>query len=157
MLLRVVVLLALSALGVSADENPDPEKLPIRQEVVVVTGAFEPLPLEEADRAVTTLPLREEPLLFTGMVDYLRMEPSLDLRERAPAGVQADVSIRGATFGQTLVLINGMRVNDAQSGHHNLDQPLPLGNVERIEVLRGAGSTLYGADALGGAINFITT
>ena len=83
-------------------------------------------------------------------------EPSIDLRQRAPNGVQGDLSIRGSTFGQTLVLINGMRVDDVQSGHHNMDQPIPIPSVERIEVLRGAGSTLYGADAVGGAINIIT-
>jgi len=132
------------------------QKIPPRQELVVVTGAFEPLPLDEADRAVTAFETRNQPLLFPSFIDYLLLEPSVDLRQRASDGIQCDVSIRGATFGQTLVLINGLRANDPQSGHHNLDQPLPMGALERIEVLRGTGSTLYGADAIGGAVNFIT-
>jgi outer membrane cobalamin receptor len=126
------------------------------EEMVVVTGTFEPTPLQELQRSVMSLDVQEAPLLFSSDVDYLRLDPSVDLRERAPGGVQADVSIRGSTFGQTLVLIDGLRVNDAQTGHHNLDLPIPLDSISRIEVLHGAGSTFYGADALGGAVNFIT-
>ena len=88
--------------------------------------------------------------------DLLKLDPSLDLAERAPDGVQGDLSIRGAGFGKTLVLLNGMRINDPQSGHHNLDIPVPLESVDRVEVMRGSGSTLYGADAVGGVINIIT-
>jgi iron complex outermembrane receptor protein len=124
--------------------------------VIVVTGTFEPAPLSESDRSVTSLPVREQSLLFGSMVDFLRVEPSLDLRQRGPWGIQGDLSIRGATFGQSLVLLDGLRINDAQSAHHNLDIPLPLESISRIEVLRGAGSTFYGADAMGGAVNFIT-
>ena len=128
---------------------------PARRDVIVVTGTWEPLPLEEADRAVLSLPAREQSILFANVMDLLQLDPSLDLRRRAPAGVQSDLSIRGATFGQTLVLLNGRRMNDPQSGHHSLDIPLPLDAVQAVEVLRGAGSTLYGSDALGGAVNFI--
>lgn len=124
--------------------------------VVVVTGTFEPIPLEELQRSVQSLDVQEAPLLYSSDVDYLRLDPSIDLRERAPGGVQSDLSIRGSTFGQTLVLIDGLRVNDAQTGHHNLDLPIPLDSISRIEVLHGAGSTFYGADAMGGAVNFIT-
>src|SRR5689334_471474 len=93
---------------------------------VVVTGTFEPMSLEEIDRAIRVLPLRANALVANSLVDLLRLDPSIDLQERGPDGIQADVSIRGANFGQTLVLINGQRVNDVQSGHHNLDIPLPL-------------------------------
>src|ERR1017187_9317098 len=80
-----------------------------------------------------------------------------DLRQRAADGVQADLSIRGSSFGQTLVLLNGQRMNDAQSGHHDMDIPVPLEAVSRVEVLRGSGSTMYGSDAVAGAVNIITT
>jgi outer membrane cobalamin receptor len=129
---------------------------PKPDETVVVTGTFEPLPLSELQRSVMSIDVQQAPLLFPSDVDYLRLDPSVDLRERAPGGVQADLSIRGSTFGQTLVLIDGLRVNDAQTGHHNLDLPIPLDSIARIEVLHGAGSTFYGADAMGGAVNFIT-
>jgi iron complex outermembrane receptor protein len=128
---------------------------PQRRDTVIVTGTFEPVPLEEAERAVTVFEVRSESLLFDSIADWLRLDPSLDLRQRAPGGVQADLSIRGGSFGQTLVLLNGLRLNDVQSGHHNLDFPVPIEAVSRVEILRGSGSTLYGSDAVGGVVHFL--
>jgi iron complex outermembrane receptor protein len=125
-------------------------------EVVVVTGTVEPIPLEEIDRSVDVLPVAGQAALETGLTDFLRLDPSVDVMSRAPGGVQTDVSIRGGSFGQTLVLLNGQRLNDAQTGHHDMDIPLPLDAVDRVEVLRGSGSTLYGSDAVGGVINIVT-
>ena len=128
-----------------------------RRDVVVVTGAYEPVPLDEADRAVRALPVTTQgSLLAASPADYLRLDPSLDLRSRAPNGVQSDLSIRGGGFGQTLVLLDGMRLNDAQSGHHNLDIPVPLEALDRIEILKGAGSAQHGSDAVGGVVNLIS-
>ncbi len=133
------------------------DTLPARRDVIVVTGAYEPVPLEEADRAVRALPITaKQRLLAASAADFLRLDPSLDLRARAPNGVQSDLSIRGGSFGQTLVLLDGLRLNDAQSGHHNLDIPVPLGALARIELLKGAGSAQYGSDAVGGVVNLIT-
>jgi iron complex outermembrane recepter protein len=127
-----------------------------QHDTIVVTGTYEPLSIEEIDRAVRSLPVREHRDLFTSLSDVLRLDPSIDFRGRAPNGIQADVSIRGGAFGETLVLVNGLRVNDAQSSHHNMDIPLPLDAVDRVEVLRGSGSTMYGSDAAGGVINIVT-
>jgi len=127
-----------------------------QHESVVVTGTYEPLSLDEVDRALRLLPARDNNLVLNSLADLLRQDPSIDFRERAPNGVQADVSIRGAAFGETLVLLNGQRLNDAQSGHHNMDIPVPLDSVSRIEVMRGSGSTMYGSDAAGGVINIVT-
>src|SRR6185295_15003930 len=127
----------------------------VQTETVIVTGTFEPLSLEEIDRAIRVLPAREHGLVLNTLVDLLRLDSSLDLQERAPDGIQADLSIRGANFGQTLVLMNGMRMNNVQSGHHNMDIPVPLESVARVEVLRGSGSSMYGSDAGGGVINVI--
>ncbi len=88
--------------------------------------------------------------------DLLRFVQSVDLRPRGPHGVQADVSIRGGSFEQTLILIDGVKVSDPQTGHHNLDIPLSLHDIERIEILHGQGSSIYGPNAFSGAINIIT-
>jgi iron complex outermembrane receptor protein len=125
-------------------------------EEVVVTGTAEPIPLEEINRSVDVLSIAHEAPLAGALVDFLRLDPALDVRSRAAAGVQTDVSIRGASFGETLVLLNGQRLNDAQTGHFNMDIPIPLDAIDRVEVLRGSGSTLYGSDAAGGVVNFIT-
>lgn len=122
----------------------------------MVTGTYEPVPLEEADRSVIALPVRDHTLAANTWLDFLRLDSSIDLRERAPGGVQTDISIRGGTFGQTLILLNGLRLDDPQSAHHDMDIPVPLESIERIEVMRGSGSTLYGSDAVDGVVNIIT-
>jgi outer membrane cobalamin receptor len=129
--------------------------LPVRQETIVVTADYAPAPLEECDRTVDVVDVNQSPTLFRSWADVLRLDSSIDLRQRAP-GTQGDLSIRGSSFGQTLVLVDGIRVNDAQSDHHDLDLPIPFASIQRIEVLHGSGSTLYGSDAVGGAVNFIT-
>ncbi len=123
---------------------------------VVVTGTYDPLTLDEIDRAIRVLPVRTQALVFNTLADVLRLDPSLDLQERAPDGVQADLSIRGSTFGQTLILLNGQRLSDPQSGHHNMDIPVPLESIDRVEVMRGSGSAIYGSDAVAGVVNIIT-
>lgn len=126
-------------------------------ETVIVTGAYEPIPLEESDRSVTALTIeKSRQILFPDLTAFLRLDPSVDLQARGPNGAQTDISIRGGAFGQTLVLWNGFRMNDAQTGHHNLDTPIPMESVGRVEILKGAGSTLYGSDAVGGVVNFVS-
>ena len=147
------LLLLLFCMGLAHGQR---QAAPTRHDTVVVTGTYEPLSIEEIDRSVTLLPARRMELVLSSLVDLLQLDPSLDLQERAPDGVQADLSIRGASFEQTLVLLNGQRLNDVQSGHHDMDIPVPLDSVERVEVLRGSGSAMYGSDASGGVVNVIT-
>ena len=126
-------------------------------ESVVVTGSAEPTPLDEADRAVRVLSLPAgERALYDSWYSLLQLDPALNLMQRSPGGFIADLSIRGSTYGQTLVLVDGMRINDAQTGHFNLDLPLPLELIGSLEVLKGSGSTLYGSDAIGGVVNVRT-
>lgn len=129
---------------------------PYRQ-TVVVTAAAVPIELGSATRTLTVI-TREQiaQLPAASVADVLRLAASVDVRARGAGGMQTDFAIRGAGFGQMLVLVDGVRINDAQSGHHNGDIPVPLELVERIEVLYGAGSSLFGADAFGGTINVIT-
>jgi outer membrane cobalamin receptor len=129
---------------------------PRLHESVVVSGAVEPVPFETVARAVWVLTRADIARLPVRSIDdLLRFTSSVEVRARG-ARLQSDFSIRGGGFGQTLVLLDGVRVNDAQSGHHNSDIPLTLDDVERVEVLMGAGSSLFGADAFGGTINIIT-
>lgn len=124
---------------------------------IVVTGVAQPAPLDEADRDVAVLPLPEKDRsLYDSWFNLLGLDAALDMQERAPGGFLADLSIRGATFGQTLVLLNGMRISDVQTGHFNLDLPIPLEALSSVEVLKGSGSTLYGSDAIGGVVNVRT-
>ncbi len=88
--------------------------------------------------------------------DLLEYIAGVDVRQRGAEGVQADVSIRGGTFDQTLILLNGINITDPQTGHHNLNLPVSLSQVERIEVLEGPAARVYGPNAFSGAINIVT-
>lgn len=88
------------------------------------------------------------------VADLLALRLGLDVLERSPA--QADLALRGSSTEQVLILVDGVRVSDRQTGHFALDLAVPLAAVERIEVLRGASSALYGSDAVGGVINIVT-
>jgi len=128
----------------------------------VTVAAPEPLPVaarDLLDRSTVTFDLTDPTTapLFQSAVDWLRLDPSLNLQERAGSGVQVDLSLRGSTFEQTLVLVNGLRVNDPETGHLNFDTPIPLEAIARVDVLHGSGSTLFGSDAIGGAIDLVTS
>lgn len=112
--------------------------------------------MAESDRSVEVLAPRQISAFVDSPVDLLRSDASLNLQARGQEGVQADLSIRGTTFEQSLILVNGMRVNDPEAGHLNLDVSMPLDAVTRIDVLHGSGSTFYGSDAIGGAVNLLT-
>jgi outer membrane cobalamin receptor len=145
-----------SALAASAMLLTLAAQAPQLHESVVVTAAAEPVPFETAGRAVWVITRAEIARLpIRSIEDILRFAASVDVRARGPY-VQADFSVRGGAFGQTLVLVDGIRINDAQSGHHNADIALTLDDIERVEVLLGTGASLFGADALAGTINIIT-
>ena len=125
-------------------------------ESLVVLGTAVPVPLAESPRAVEVLPLAGLTLSAESPQDFLRQDAPVFLEERGAGGGQADIVLRGGSFEQTLVLLNGFRINDAQTSHHNLDLPVPMDALNSIQVLEGAGSTLHGVDALTGVVDFLT-
>ena len=88
--------------------------------------------------------------------DLLEYAINVDVRQRGGQGVQADISMRGGTFEQVLVMLNGIKLNDPQTGHHTMDIPVSLEQIERIEVITGGASRIFGNYAYTGAINIIT-
>ncbi len=123
------------------------------QEVSVVSNKAEVQ--SEAYRLVTQVSRKEiEALPIQTVADILQYLPGLDVRTRGANGAQADLSMRGGTFDQVLVLINGVSLNDAHTGHYTLNLPLSVSLIERIEVLQGTSANLYGA--FSGAINIVT-
>lgn len=124
---------------------------------VFVTATVDAIPIDALARTVAFVTREDlERMGATSLVDALRLVPGIDPRARGPRDVQTDFSIRGSTFGQNLVLVDGVRINNAQSGHHNGEIPATLEGIDRIEVLLGAGSAVHGSDALGGTINVIS-
>ncbi len=94
--------------------------------------------------------------LVNSLQDLLEYALSVDIRQRGTHGVQADVSVRGGSFDQTLILLNGINLSDPQTGHHNFNLPVSFKSIKRIEVLEGPAARVYGPNAFAGAINIVT-
>jgi outer membrane cobalamin receptor len=136
--------------------TPQSAAIPVRTETMVVLGSAVPVPLAESPRSVEVLPLKGQKLAAESPLEFLRHDSSIFLEQRGAGGGQSDLVLRGGSFEQTLVLLNGFRINDSQTSHHNLDLPVPLEAMDSIQVLEGAGSTLHGVDALSGVVDFLT-
>jgi vitamin B12 transporter len=125
---------------------------------VEITASRVPVTYSEVSRVVAVISKADIALApVQSLNELLEYALSVDVRQRGPNGVQADIGIRGGSFEQTLILLNGIPFNDPQTGHHNLDLPLELSQVERIEILEGPGSRVFGPNAFCGAINIITS
>jgi iron complex outermembrane receptor protein len=112
---------------------------------------------EDNARSITSLDGSVADLsVYDAIPDMIGNIGGIDMRRRSPENVQSDVSIRGTTFEQNSVLIDGVRINDPQTGHYTMDIPLTPDDVDRVEILKGPGSSLYGPNAFGGVINIIT-
>lgn len=114
-------------------------------------------PLEKQNRSVQVLD-REmiNALPVRSVTELLAYVSGADVRQRGPWGVQGDISIDGSTFDQVLVLVNGMKMSDPQTGHHMMNLPIPLSAIDHIEIVRGPAASKYGVNALAGVINIIT-
>jgi len=126
-------------------------------EPLIVTASKIPTTLLGTSRNILVIEkeeIRNSPA--GGVADLLKYISGVEINERGPEGIQSDVSVAGGTFEQNLILIDGIRVNDPQTAHHNLDLPIQLEDIERIEILKGPGTRLYGAGAFAGVINIIT-
>lgn len=124
----------------------------------VVQTSRAPLAATVAARPVLTIS-REEIAATPGIAcvnDLLKLAAGVDVRQRGGFGIQSDISINGGTFDQITLLINGIPVSNPQTGHNAADFPLNLSDIERIEILEGAASRVFGSQAFAGAINIVT-
>jgi vitamin B12 transporter len=126
-------------------------------EIVVTADRIEE-PIGEIGASVTVIPASEVQKLGTkGVADVLRGVAGLDVVENGGVGSATEVRLRGANPGETLVLIDGVRIGNPTSTDGSFDfGNLSAVDIERIEILRGPQSALYGSDAMGGVINIIT-
>ena len=127
-------------------------------EPVIVTATRVEIPLGEVGSSVTLITREEiESQQAVHLLDVLRSVPGLDVARSGGLGQQASVFLRGANSAHTLVLVDGIEVNDPSDSGRSFDfAALPAENIDRIEIVRGSGSALYGSDAMGGVINIIT-
>lgn len=125
-------------------------------EVVVKENRLQ-LPFSKQNRNIWIIDREKiKSLPARSVSELLSYVSGVDVRQRGPGGLQADISIDGGTFDQSLVLINGIKVSDPQTGHNMMNLPINMDNIDHIEVLRGSASRVYGINALTGAINIVT-
>jgi iron complex outermembrane receptor protein len=124
---------------------------------ITVTANINNTELKDIGRNVVIIDqktIKESPVkTLDGILQYAL---NVDVRSRSSFGVQADISIRGGNFDQTLILVDGVKVNDPQTGHHSLNIPVPFSLIEKIEILQGGASRVFGPSAFAGVVNIIT-
>lgn len=144
----LLLLLFLSSVVVGAQNVID---------TITVQTVQAPLKISETGRSISIIRAEQiERMSVTSIDEVLQQVLGVEIQSRGGFGVQGDILMRGSTFTQVLVLIDGMKLNDPLTGHFNSYIPLSLAEIERIEILRGAAAAMYGPDAVGGVINIIS-
>ncbi len=150
--LSLVGLLAFS-LHLNAQTDTTTQKL---DEVLIQENRIQ-IPFSKQSRNISVVDRKQiEVTPARSLQEVLSFVPGVDVRQRGVTGVQADIGIRGGSFEQTLMLLNGIKLTDPQTGHHMMNIPVPLVNIDRVEVLKGPASRIFGQNAYTGAVNVIT-
>ncbi len=125
---------------------------------VVVSAQRAPVLYSEMARVVHVISQEEiASAPVSGIDGLLEYAAGIDIRQRGGMDVQADISLRGSSSDQVAILLNGINITDPQTGHHNLNLPIDLSAIQRIEILQGPAARIFGANAFSGAINIITS
>lgn len=125
-------------------------------ELIIETNRLQ-LPLSEQSHNIQIVDSGSIRNMSVNTTDELLQNLSgIDVRRRGIEGMQSDIYIRGGNFNQVLILIDGIRLEDLQTGHHNMNAVMPLENIERIEIIKGSAARIYGQNAMNGVVNFVT-
>lgn len=152
---RTLLLLALLPITKTIAQESDTTVTKL-DEVIIAENRIQ-LPYSEQSRSISLVQneeIKNSPAISTA--DLLHYVGGVDVRTRGANGIQSDIGIRGGTFEQTLILVNGIKLNDPQTGHHSMNLPINLQQIERIEVLKGPSARTFGQNAFAGAINLVT-
>ena len=129
----------------------------VMMDEVSVTGTCAPLTVSQQARMVTVLSREDiQAAPVQSVNDLLKYAVGVDVRQKGPLGALTDVSIRGGNSEQVTILLNGINICDAQTGHNAFDFPVDISEIERIEILEGPAARVYGTSSLLGAINIVT-
>lgn len=144
------ILLFIITSGLKAQENSSLQEVQVTENRIQTATA-------NSNRNVTIISqeqIKNQPSLTLNNI--LQNIAGLDIRERGPMGSQSDINILGGTFEQTLILVDGIKIMDPQTGHHLLNLPLSSMDIKRIEILKGAAARVYGQNAYAGVVHIIT-
>ncbi len=129
----------------------------IELDPITISATLNPTNSSRTGRNIITVPGSYfDKLPVSSLDELLRYVPGVEVQQRGPAGSQSDIVLRGGTFQQVLIILDCIRLNDPTTGHFNAYIPIAPSEIERIEVLKGASSAIYGFEAVGGVINIIT-
>jgi vitamin B12 transporter len=126
-------------------------------ESIEFQGKFISTPYKSANQNITVITKEDIANSPAKSIDeVLQQVPGMDIRRRGANGVQSDIGFRGSSFEQVLLLLNGIRMNDSQTGHNSMNIPVDMDDVERIEIIKGPAARRFGQNAYAGVINNIT-
>ena len=124
---------------------------------IVINSSRISLPFKKNSRTINIITAKDiKNSAATNVADLLQQVTGIDIRRRGTGGGQSDLYIRGGGFDQTLLLIDGIKMDDAQTGHHTMNAVLPIEVIERIEIIKGPAARIFGQNAFTGAINIVT-
>ena len=124
---------------------------------IVINSTRISLPFKKNSRTINIITAKDiKNSAATNVADLLQQVTGVDVRRRGTGGGQSDLYIRGGGFDQTLLLIDGIKMDDAQTGHHTMNAALPIEVIERIEIIKGPAARIFGQNAFTGAINIVT-
>jgi len=147
-----IIFLYLGSTTLFSQEN----KVENLNEITISSSRID-VPFDEDSRTITVISNQDiQNSTASNVADLLQQFTGVDVRQRGINGMQSDLYIRGGSFDQTLVLIDGIKTENPQTGHHTMNMMVPIENVERIEIIKGPAARVFGQNAFTGAINIVT-